>query len=361
MIKKILKFLLQFLIGAAIGIAIVILIGVDAEKDSSVRFFVFLIGLALTFFGFILHLILHETGHLIGGLLSGYKFVSFRVFNIMIIKDNEKLKIKKYNLPGTGGQCLMESPENENVFALYYLGGSLMNLFISVIFFALFSHNLWIMLILVVPGIFGIINILPLKMEGIATDGYVFNSLRKNKKSRRANWIVLKAYARISAGERMKELPAEWFEFSDDCDFNDPVAGNLATMGLARLIDLHNFDEAKILAEEILGKGEKLIELLKNETRCELLFLKILNEEEIENLYTPELKKYMGTTKTHLSRHRLMYAYEKLVSRDNEKAAEALAAFEKTCPNYPIVSEIENERELIKVIDNISEERRKRT
>ncbi|MBO5413517.1 MAG: hypothetical protein J6A29_04410, partial [Clostridia bacterium] len=54
-----------------------------------------------------LHTIIHEAGHLVFGLLSGYKFVSFRIGNIMLIKIKNKLKFKKFSLLGTAGQCLM--------------------------------------------------------------------------------------------------------------------------------------------------------------------------------------------------------------------------------------------------------------
>lgn len=74
----------------------------------------------------ILQIIIHEAGHLIGGILTGYKFSSFRIFNFMFIKENDKLKLKKLSLAGTGGQCLMSPPEfieGKVPYILYNLGG----------------------------------------------------------------------------------------------------------------------------------------------------------------------------------------------------------------------------------------------
>jgi hypothetical protein len=79
-----------------------------------------------------------------------------------------------------------------------------------------------------------------------------------------------------------------------------------------------------------------------------------VNPEEIERLYTAKLKKYIKNSKTHLSKHRLMYAYEKLFTEDAEKAAKALKAFNKTCLAYPFAGDIECERELIGIIDGFA-------
>ena len=68
--------------------------------------------LALLFvlmYGFILlHIALHEAGHLVFGLLSGYSFCSYRIFSLMWIKEGEKLRLRRFSLAGTGGQCLLE-------------------------------------------------------------------------------------------------------------------------------------------------------------------------------------------------------------------------------------------------------------
>lgn len=56
---------------------------------------------------FFIVLIIHEGGHLIMGLITGYNFVSFRIGSFTIIKENGKLVSKKFNIAGTGGQCTL--------------------------------------------------------------------------------------------------------------------------------------------------------------------------------------------------------------------------------------------------------------
>ena len=377
-----LKSLLPYAFGVVLGLVIANINGHNAGAEAAaegsslgMELLALLPGLASLVIGLILHIILHEAGHLAAGLLSGYKFTSFRVGNIMISRQDGKLKLGKFSIVGAGGQCLMSPPQPTNntyPFALYYLGGGLMNFIASGIFIAVFLltkdtflYSGDIFITLAVVGVFlGLINILPLKFSGIVTDGHNFISLAKSEKTRQANWLLLTANACISSGERAKNLPEEWFVFPEDYDFNDTLSANIATMGLARLIDCHKFDEAKIFAETILSKGDKLIELLKNEIRCELLFLEIICEkrpDEIERLFTTELKKYIMASKTHLSKHRLMYAYEKLVSQNDENAKKSLVIFNKICLAYPFSGERESEKELIGIIEGLAGELYKRS
>ena len=76
-------------------------------------------------------LILHEAGHLAFGLMTGYRFCSFRVFSLIWVKIGGRIRLRRLSIAGTGGQCLMAPPEMKNgkiPVTLYNLGGSIMNL-----------------------------------------------------------------------------------------------------------------------------------------------------------------------------------------------------------------------------------------
>ena len=82
--------------------------------------------LVLAAAGMMGQIILHEAGHLLGGLATGYAFVSFRVGSWMLLKRDGRLHLGRYTLPGTGGQCLMAPPTwKEDGFPalLYNLSG----------------------------------------------------------------------------------------------------------------------------------------------------------------------------------------------------------------------------------------------
>lgn len=137
---------------------------------------------ALFIFAFILQLILHELGHLIFELWSGYEFVSFRVGTLTFVKENGKKVRKEFKIMGTGGQCLMMPPEGNGYdcpYTLYNLGGILMNAIIS--FLCVAAYILCPMpkmvsaflLFTAVSGFYDLImNGVPMKVSGVVNDGY---------------------------------------------------------------------------------------------------------------------------------------------------------------------------------------------
>ena len=137
--KKIINGLLQILgimiVGGIIGYAVGKIAGDTLSKVDKPNIILFLITGVIAF---VFHIIVHEAGHLFFGLLSGYKFISFRVFDFKIMKDeNGKFKIRYERLAGTGGQCLMRAPEyieGKFKYKLYLLGGVMFNIVFSIIF-----------------------------------------------------------------------------------------------------------------------------------------------------------------------------------------------------------------------------------
>ena len=60
--------------------------------------------LIAVYLGLLVHIVLHEGGHLAAGLATGYSFVSFRIGSIMLQKKEGRLRVCRYQLAGTGGQ-----------------------------------------------------------------------------------------------------------------------------------------------------------------------------------------------------------------------------------------------------------------
>lgn len=94
--------------------------------------------------GFILAVVIHELGHLVFGLISGYKFTSFRVLFFKIYKkDRIKIgfELVSFFIPG---QCLMK-PTNDKYF-IYNLGGLIFTYIFSIILLCLFynSNNIYL-------------------------------------------------------------------------------------------------------------------------------------------------------------------------------------------------------------------------
>ena len=369
MIKKIksaIQWTLLFLLGGAGGALVAVFM--PPSPLGLLAWFVVLV------VGIILHVFVHEVGHLIAGKMSGYDFVSIRFFNLTFIKKDGKLIRKKFKILGTLGQCLMSPPkpiDGQYPFAFYNLGGGLMNFAFSALFFALsfvFPALAWMFHLLAVIGIIvGLIQLVPIKSGGFPNDGYNALTLGKNDVARRALWSILNTNALVTRGCRLRDIPAEHFSM-DDFDLSDKdnnaLVANVAVTRQAWLMDRHEFAEAKALAESLLNTVDRMPDILKNELRCELLFLELIGEcrkEEIDRLYTEDLKKYIKAMSLYVARQRLMYAYAKLFLHDDAEAAKALDKFNKACLSHPVEGEIASERELVALVDDLATEKNNQT
>ena len=118
--KSALKLLVTFGVGCLIGIVLVCagivsftdmtwneLVQKLAKIEALEMVGIFAGSIVCTLVAFVLQIVLHEGGHLLFGLLSGYRFVSFRIFNWTLIRQEGKFRLKRFGIAGTGGQCLM--------------------------------------------------------------------------------------------------------------------------------------------------------------------------------------------------------------------------------------------------------------
>ena len=168
-----------------------------------------LLAILILLFSIFLQVLLHEGGHLVCGLATGYRFVSFRIFNLTFIRKDGKLCIKRFSLAGTGGQCLLTPPERplEDIpTTLYNLGGVLANLLTAILAFLplLTVDGLPYLLkfFLLMLSLIGILlagmNGIPMKMGGIGNDADNMRLLLKDSKSKQALVTQLRINALVT-------------------------------------------------------------------------------------------------------------------------------------------------------------------
>lgn len=324
-----------------------------------------LVGLFLGMYvGMFVQIVIHEAGHLVFGLLSGYKFSSFRVFSFMWLKENGKIKLKRLSIAGTGGQCLMTPPDmvdGKIPVVLYNLGGSIMNVIASVIFWALslvlksvpFLSTL--MLIFAIIGIgFAIINGVPLRMGMVDNDGYNAFSLRKDPAAMRAFWLQLKVNEQNAKGVRLKDMPEEWFVLPSDEDMKNSLVAAVGVFVCNRLMDAHKFEEADKLMAHILEIDSGIAGVHRNLLMDDRIYVELISEnrrEILDEMLSKEQKQFMKQMKNSLSVIRTEYAYALLCEKDMAKAEKIKTQFEKCAKTYPYQSDIESERELMEVAE----------
>ena len=323
--------------------------------------FILLIIGGLSYF---LTIIIHEAGHFFFGLLTGYKFSSFRMLNIMIIKQNNRLKIKKYSLAGTAGQCIMIPPSiNEHTpYILYNYGGPLFSLFFAIVFFAIYIHVPQLSYIssfsycLAVYGIFIFLtNGIPLELFS-SNDAMNIIYIKKDKKYLKYINSQFKTIELVSEGVRLKDISDDILFFPNLDNIDNVTVCGIAENYCEKLIDKHEFNKAEEKINEILNKNNEINSIYKNMLIANLIYCKIIkkeSKEEIDSLTTKEYKKFESKMKNHPSILRINYAYSLLVENNLSKANTYIEKFNKISKTHPYQSEIISERELIEIAQNL--------
>lgn len=355
--------IIMLLTGAVCGIFIIFTMNFFGTlvKGPAAFLLMFAEAMIIMYIASFVQTIIHESGHLIFGLITGYKFVSFRIGHFMFIKEKGRLKIKLYTVVGTAGQCLMMPPQwNEKIpYRLYNLGGCIMNaataLFALAAYFAAGAEGFFAlcMAMLAVMGLsMALTNGIPMRVGGISNDGMNAALLGKKENTLRAFWLQLYVNGLIAKGERYRNMPREWFRLPEGEELSDPICCAMGVMLYNFCFDMHEFDEAEQTINYMLN-APGLLDVEKNELLCELLFLRVLRgapKEEIDSLLTPKLNKYIKATANYVSRRRLAYAYQLLYLKNYSTAQKCLEVFERTAATYPYSAETENEREIIEIV-----------
>ncbi len=376
--RIILKLIAGFAIGIAIGFSITT-VGIVLFTDTTLSEFLWklastnalesaaaaLVGIAAFLISLLILIPAHEAGHLACGLLTGYKFVSFRVFNLTFIKSGGKLRVKRFSIAGTGGQCLLTPPglPTEQIpTAWYNAGGVLANIIILLAALPLFRLDLAPFLLesLVVfcltDGMIILMNGIPMKLGGIGNDAHNMLFLRHNLLSKRALALQLKSNAMIQEGTRPKDMPADWFEWRTDIDWKNPLEVSIPLMYASRLVDETKWDEAYSRFEDLYSHKDNIIQLYVNEIACELAFCAMVTDrkERANELLDTKLRKYIEAYRGVMSsKQRVLCAIALYLENDRDKAISTFNSLETTQDKYLLQGEVKSDiaitREMLKL------------
>lgn len=326
--------------------------------------------LALFLVAYYLHLIIHEAGHFVAGLISGYGFSSFRVGSIMFIKENGQIKIKKHSVAGTAGQCLMVPPkmvDGKFPVIFYNLGGALLNLLFAVIFVLLaniFDRSSLGYAFSVLMALAGLItaitNGIPLKLGMINNDGSNARELYKNEEAMRVFHNQFMTVAALGDGKRLCDMPEDWFFMPSEAGLKNSIIVSGAVFRVNWLVDAGRCEEALELINHLLVADSALIGLHRCLLTCDKMTILLLQggaDEHVRNLLSDkQLDVFFKQMKNNISVVRAQYAVALLLDNDENKAKILREHFEKCANTHPYASEIHAEREMIDLIDRKFEE-----
>lgn len=313
---------------------------------------------------FYVQLILHEGGHLVCGLLTGYRFVSFRIGSWMVQRENGKLCRHRYTLAGTGGQCLLAPPELINgkmPYRLYNLGGVLANLLAALAAGVLIvpCRDVWgtkvffEMLCLTGIGI-ALTNGVPLRVQGIANDGANARDLGKDPAALRSLWVQLSINAKQADGVALRDMPEEWFTLPAENLDNIMVAA-LAVLYANRRMDERRFAETARAIDALEAQKTAILPLHRYLLLCDRLTCALLLGEDAAPLLkrwnSREMRAFRKQMKTNPAVLRTEYGTALLVQKNAAAARQFRDRFDRCMKTYPYAAEAESERALLHLLD----------
>lgn len=326
---------------------------------------IFIAALFVIFFVEIfLQLLIHEAGHLVFGLATGYKFSSFRVFSFIWVKESGKIKFRRLSIAGTGGQCLMSPPEladGKMPVLLYNLGGVFANLIasaVAVVFYFIvydipFLAGALMMLAAIGVGI-ALMNGIPMRTGTLDNDGYNALALCRSKEAQRALWIQMKIGEELTNGVRIKDMPEEWFAIPSDEAMKNSLTAAVGVFACNRMVDAGRFEEADKLMEHLLAIDSGIVGLHRNMLICDRIYIELITEnrkEVLEAFLTDGQKKFMTAMGEYPSVIRTEYAYALLCEQDAAKAEKFKNQFEECAKTYPYPVDVQAERELMEIAE----------
>ena len=364
---KITGILCSMILGAVVGYNIARLMDAGAAGGglSAGELAVRAVWVAVSFcFGFFLQTILHETGHMICGMMSGYRFSSLRIGSFMWMKQDGKIRFRRYSLAGTGGQCLMGPPDFRDgkiPYIFYNLGGVLMNIFAAAAVFVLWlfwAGNWYVscfLIILCLSGIWlALVNGIPLKLELLNNDGRNIVDIGKSRNEMYAFWLQLKVAESQSGNIRLRDMPAEWFEMPEKEELRQSMSAVRGVFRANRLLDEHAFDETAELIGRLLNMDSAIIGVYRALLAADRVYCELIGEckEEVLKIWDDRRQKQvMKQMRNEISVMRTEYAYALLHDRDEKKAEAIRKKFEKRLETYPYHGDAESEKELLEITE----------
>lgn len=355
----------QILVGAACGFLVVWYLDGFISELSVGKTILSYAGLLLGLYAaIVVQLIIHESGHLVFGLLSGYRFCSFRIFSFMWVKEGGQIQMRRLSIAGTSGQCLMSPPDltdGKLPVVLYNLGGSLMNLIAALLFGGLSfacSGTRFLSAIALLFSAMGcmlaILNGVPMRMGAVDNDGYNAFALTRNPEAMRSFWVQMKINAQIAKGVRLKDMPEEWFAVPCDEAMKNSMVAAMGVFACNRLMDERRFAEADRLMTHMLEIDSGMVGLHRDLLICDRMYVELITEnrqEVLDGMLTKEQKKFMQQMKNFPSVLRTEYVAALLHEKKPDKAEKIQTQFEKCAKTYPYPSEVQSERELMQIAE----------
>jgi len=301
--------------------------------DDILLLFVYLLGFLIFC---LIGIICHELGHLICGMLSGWRFLSFRIFSLLWTEDNGRVVLKKSDeMKGVAlGQCMLRPVDNfkDFRFVLYNLGGVLVNVVLLAVFLALcflLRHNdtLFWFLLGGVPSnaILAILSFIPMEAGGVPNDGKNVVLAKRSEEAANAFWRMFKYSAETADGKRPRDFDENFFTLSPNADMSNYIIASIRALEADRLWDLGREGEAMAVYQSL--PLEQMPLYYRNAVLAEMLFYYSAcerNDEKANEIYSRKKMKEFLNRIRQPSIIRSLAAYQFFIENNREAGQKTL-------------------------------------
>ncbi|MBQ8498086.1 MAG: hypothetical protein IJ489_11625 [Clostridia bacterium] len=308
----------------------------------------------------------HEAGHLIFGLLTGYKFISFRIFSLMLLRENGKFKIRKHKVPGTAGQCLMAPPQKKNgryPYVLYNLGGilvcavlSFIPMVISVFFLEYESVAMPLFVFGFVSFAMNLMNAIPTNGKSMMNDATNLRMANRSGAGKDALWNQLEYMHLHSKNIRTADMPKTLFFHPEEKDLNNTLVHWQVLANIERLEDMGDYEKAQAETSYILEKAPFLPQIYRDLFELEAIYISAVLGNDDERIHAsfqsfdkrPLVKNTINFARVH-------WAYLSLCKKDEAAANSARKTYEAKIKKEPYLASADFERRQMAQIDALAE------
>lgn len=315
----------------------------------TLRYYFYSVAIIVT--SLLLHVFLHEIGHILAGLASGYEFIMFRFFNHLWIYTQQGLSKRKEYTPGILGQALMVPPppnkRNERPVLLYHSGGLLMNGLTALLFIwlGLRMNNPLVRYTFYLSAIIALFLLVTNAIPTKGTDGYNIHRHLTRESPRDDTITMLYLYRDMVKGvpfqQLQKNIPVDDLE-----DFSVPHTSTFYSLKASAYLEVYDFDKAHAIHKLLWDKIDVIVQAHKADVTLNYFFTLLLTNPTHPDVETiRKTKLYASYRQIKLADSYRVFATEILyLDQNNEKALELLSLGEKEIPFAPTVSDENLER-----------------
>ena len=346
--KKIFSKIIAILIMLALGFAIGL--GIGIALNHMVGRFAFIELLIMLLVAYFLNVVLHEAGHLVMGLATGYRFLSFRVLSWTLIRgENGRYRVNSFNIPGTLGQCLLVPPELDDnghmPVVLYNLGGIIVNFIIAavsayIVFFTpIAGHGRIFLTLFGIIGLMqGIENAIPLESVGINNDGTNLKRLASSPRVVQSLWKQLMINAYQTYGYLFQQMPDELFAMPSMDEMKDNLVSVEALFVENREMEIMNHENTLDTLDFILDSRKiNLMNIYRITAESDRILVKLLlgKPVTVERSFRKSLSQLSVFPNVIVAQ----YAIARLVDKNEKEAEKLRKKFDKVIGKYPFRSD----------------------